>query len=73
MGAVTVDSRAVVHTIGLAVWVIHVDHHRVLEVMCRSNSFNIFSVEFVGAVDGGLVPVSPVDPVLERGDGEWVT
>lgn len=41
--------------------------------MCRSNSLNVFAVELVGAVDGSLVPVGPVDPVFERGDGERMT
>lgn len=38
--------------------------------MSRSNCFNVLSVELVGSVDGGLVPIGPVDPIFEGGDGE---
>ena len=31
------------------------------------------SVELVGAVDGVRIPVTPVQPVLEDGDGEGVS
>lgn len=32
--------------------------------------FDIFASEFVGTKDGFLVPIGPIDPVLERGDWE---
>lgn len=38
--------------------------------MSRSYWLNILAVEFVRSVDGGLVPVGPVDPILEGCDGE---
>lgn len=43
--------------------------------MCRYHvkggyCLNIFSVEFIRPEDGFLVPVGPIHPVFERGDGE---
>lgn len=39
----------------------------------RSDSLHILPIELVGAIDCGLVPVGPVDVVLEGGDGEGMT
>lgn len=38
--------------------------------VCRSDSLNVFPVELVSTVHGSLIPVGPVHPVLEGGDGE---
>ena len=48
-------------------------HHRYLLHVRRRYGRRAAAVELVGAVDGVRVPVTPVQPVLEDGDGEGVS
>lgn len=38
--------------------------------MCRSYGLDVFPVELVRTIHSSLVPIGPVDPVFEGGDGE---